>query len=104
MGCLMTKRQHLEKMKEQDVSLKSEMEMMEQTIGQLRKKKGVMETNEFQVQQELLQLKNKMVELKVYNSNVVVWSSVIRQHNFDLMRQLTYRKNRQGNKSELKER
>ena len=63
-----------------------------------------METNEFQVQQELLKLKNKMVELKLYNSNVDVWSSVIRQHNFDLMSQLTYRKKCQGNKSELKER
>ena len=98
----MTKKQHLEKVKEQDVLMRREIEMLEQTIGKLRRKTMIMESNEFQGQQEMLELKNKMVGLKLYNSNVVVWSSVIRQHNFDLMRQLTYRKKCQGNKSELK--
>ena len=98
----MTKKQLLEKVKEQDVLMRREMEMLEQTIGKLRRKTMIMESNELQGQQEMLELKNKMVGLKLYNSNVVVWSSVIRQHNFDLMRQLTYRKKCQGNKSELK--
>ena len=70
--------------------MRTEMERMEMTNEQLRRKTRVMETNEVHVQLELLELKNKIVELKLFNSDVVIWSSVIRQHNTDLMSQLTY--------------
>ena len=104
MGCLVTKTQHMEDLKDQEKGLRTEMLMMEQTIGQLRSKSMAMKTNELRLQLELLELKNKVVELRLFNSDIVSWSSGIGQQNADLRSQLYHLKKWQGKKSVLKER
>ena len=90
-------------MNEQEQRFRTEMELMEKTNGQLRRKCRDMENNEAQVQLEMLEVKNKMLELKLFNSDIVIWSNGIRQHNAYLMSHQTFLTKCQGNTSELKD-
>ena len=98
MGCLMTKNKHVEEMVQQEEWMRCELMEMEAIIGQLRRKLKDKQTKEVQHKVEMLEMKNTLIELRLFNSEIVSLSSHTRQNNADLKCQLNSLKNWQKRK------
>ena len=96
MGCLMTKKKHAEELMQQEEWMRCELMEMDTVIGQLRTKLKDKQIKEVQHKVEMLELKNKLVELRLLNSEILSISNNMRQNNADLKCQLNTLKNRQA--------
>ena len=97
MGCLMAKTQHIKELRDQ-------IEMMENTIVQLRADNRAMKSINMQLQFEHMEMKNKVVQFKSFNAEIIIWSSRIRCHNSFLSKKLDQLRKWQTDKALLKER
>ena len=100
----MAKIHHKEKMKEQEEYFKAEIDMLESIISQLGNNSRDMRAKEIELQMELVQLKRNVSSAQSFNSEIVSWSSAIRQENANLRSQLVSFKSRHSIEPVLRER